>query len=458
MKKQFYIRSRRSLVLFSTIAMLYLCLNTGCSKFVEVDNVTDQLLNTQVFSNQETANSAINGIYRGLRDRVYNMGATPVVLTGLSSDELYNFTSDASWDDYRSNNIQANNNYIPWSSYYAVVYQCNAAIEGLSKSPISQQYKALYTAEAKFLRAFSYFHLVNYFGPVPLILTTDVTKNAIASRQPVGDVYSLIVNDLSEAIPDLPNDYNHAGGERIRANVWAAKALLARVYLYQNDWSNAATVAGEVINSSNYGLLSNIDSFAVKNNRESIFQYANTSSEGNSEPTRFIFTVGPGVLVTPTLLGAFETDDIRKTKWIKSGVYQSQIYYYPFKFKITGPGNEYYPLLRLAEQYLIRAEAKAQLDDVSGAQSDLDTLRTRAGLPNTTANDKPSLLLAVEHERRIELFAEGAHRWFDLKRTGKIDAVLSVVKGSNWQSSDALYPIPLSDVTKNPNLTQNDGY
>jgi hypothetical protein len=162
-------------------------------------------------------------------------------------------------------------------------------------------------------------------------------------------------------------------------------------------------------------------------------------------------------------MGSIEPGDERKTNWINSLVIGSTTYYYPFKYKIKSvaagaPKTEYSVVLRLAEQYLIRAEARANLNNLTGAQSDLNKIRNRAGLPNTIANDVAAILAAVQKERQIELLAEWGHRWFDLKRTGRIDNVLGAIKGSNWQPTDALYPIPQGELLSNSSLTQNPGY
>jgi hypothetical protein len=114
-------------------------------------------------------------------------------------------------------------------------------------------------------------------------------------------------------------------------------------------------------------------------------------------------------------------------------------------------------ILRLAEQYLIRAEAEANLDNLIGAITDLNMIRNRAGLPNTTASDKTTILLAIENERQAELFCEGGNRWFDLKRTNRANKILSSEK-ANWKQSAALYPIPQTEINADPNLTQNIGY
>jgi hypothetical protein len=136
-------------------------------------------------------------------------------------------------------------------------------------------------------------------------------------------------------------------------------------------------------------------------------------------------------------------------------------YVYPTKYKTKTASSdpvEYNVIFRLAEQYLIRAEARIQQDRYADAQSDLNLIRSRAGLPKTTASDKPTLLNAIESENRSEYFAEWGHRWFDLKRWGKVDTVLSTLKFPNWQSTDVLYPIPLTEIQRNPALTQNPGY
>ena len=107
---------------------------------------------------------------------------------------------------------------------------------------------------------------------------------------------------------------------------------------------------------------------------------------------------------------------------------------------------------------MIRAEARVQQGNISGAQEDLNAVRSRAGLAETTASDQASLLLAIEQERKVELFAELGHRWFDLRRTNRASVILSPLK-AEWQDTDMLYPIPVAEFLNNPNLgNQNLGY
>jgi hypothetical protein len=118
-------------------------------------------------------------------------------------------------------------------------------------------------------------------------------------------------------------------------------------------------------------------------------------------------------------------------------------------------------VLRLGELFLIRAEARAQQNNLQSALSDLNVIRKRAGLPNVNVNGKDSLLLSILHERQVELFAEWGHRWFDLKRTGNIDRIMNLVtpqKGGIWKTTSRLFPLPEGDIEKNNNLNQNPGY
>jgi hypothetical protein len=118
-------------------------------------------------------------------------------------------------------------------------------------------------------------------------------------------------------------------------------------------------------------------------------------------------------------------------------------------------------VLRLAEQYLIRSEARALLGNINGSQADLNVIRKRAGLANTTAADKNALVAAILHERQVEFFSDWGTRWLDLKRTNNADALMSIItlkKGGTWQATDKLYPLPFIELQRGPSLLQNLGY
>ena len=445
----------------SILLLFSLCDIYSCNKLVDLDPPVGQLISSEVFNNEPTASAAIAGIYRNLRAR-FEVQNSIAILSGLSSDELYNFFTDASLDQFTNNNLQENNsNLLPlWSALYNGIYQTNAAMEGLSISTIAASSKSQFLGEAKFLRAFCYFYLVNYFGDVPLLLTTNVNKNAIADRSNKGEVYVQIVQDLKEAESLLSPTYTFSSNQKIRANRYAATALLARVYLYMENWSQAENEASAVINSGLYTLTGDLNNTFLSNNSEAILQWGHNSTDINSEPSAFIFSAQPNTLCTNSLVAAFENGDQRKSQWIKSGTYLGNTYYYPYKYKIvTGTANEFSVILRLGEQYLITAEAKARQNKIPAAISDINIIRQRAGLPTISLGiSQDSCLKVIMKERRTELFAECSHRWFDLKRSGEVGNVLEILKPNNWQGTDALYPIPLADLQSNPNLKQNPGY
>jgi hypothetical protein len=164
--------------------------------------------------------------------------------------------------------------------------------------------------------------------------------------------------------------------------------------------------------------------------------------------------------ITSTLANAFEAGDQRKEMWLKANLINGENWYYPFKYKarVSSPITEYLVVLRLAEVVLIRAEARVQQNNLPGAVDDLNMIRKRAGLGNTSAGNKEEIIQSIEDERQTELFVEWGHRWFDLKRTNHANAVLGILKAPNWQPSDVWYPIPLQEIQRNPALVQNEGY
>ncbi len=278
---------------------------------------------------------------------------------------------------------------------------------------------------------------------------------------PKGEVISQIIQDLKEAQSLLPTDFVGPDGamslERVRPNKVAAMALLARVYLYQQQWDSAEVAASFVINAANYNLQSDLNEVFKKKITWKLFGNLSTRNDGYNTADGGIFLSGynaggPSVSypisLSYSLVNTFEPGDLRKQNWVDSLIVGPKVHYYPFKYKLayTGqPPAEYTVVLRLAEQYLIRAEARAHLNNLEEAKEDINAIRIRAGLQNTPAEDLDDILAAVMNERKLELFTEYGHRWFDLKRTGEVNNVMSVVaplKGGEWSTTDELYPLP----------------
>lgn len=449
---------------YTSIFSFFLLLGiTSCDNALDVDLPSNQLSSESVYASEPTAEAAVNGIYQSMvADFFYNRVHT---VLGETADELVPRTGIA--NIYSSNEIPETDGTINanWGELYKTIYNANNVIEGLTKSTSINAVKSKqWIAEAKFLRAYSYFYLTNLWGNVPLVLTTDVDVSALLPQSSQETVYAQILLDLTDASKDLPADYKNYDQERIRATKWAAEALLARVNLYLERWNEASNHASAVINETGtYGLITGLtdtNSPFIADNKESILQipYFNVdyTYEGSS-----VFTTG-GTLLLRKGNALFETGDARKTNWTidindRLGVFLGIA---PRKYQndFGDSPSERSTLLRLAELYLIRAEARVKSNDITGAQQDINAIRNRALLDNTTVTNPNQLLDLIALERQREFFAENGHRWLDLKRTGKLDETLSVLSDKIWKSTDNLYPIPEPAIRSNPFLNQNSGY
>jgi hypothetical protein len=453
--------------IFFTIVIL---LHLSCTKLITVDNPAGKLLSETIYQDEKTAQLALTGIYSQMSQQNFLGQSAMTIYPGMSADEFYNTTSNV-LDEFSKNALRPTTSQIGgyfWTAAYNYIYQANAVVEGVTQSPnISTATKAQLVGEAKFLRAFFYFCLVNLFGDVPIILQVDYTQNLSVGRADVSKVYDQVFSDLGTAKELLKEAYPSAG--KVRCNKFTVMALLARAYLYRSQFEKAEAEIDAIIASGRYQLVADPNSVFLANSNEAIWQQLPVPSTYNTAYTlSFIPSSGvvPIYTVDSSLIKAFEPADKRKSAWLAQTTVQGKVYNYPFKYKVrTGtnvPVTEYNMMVRLGELYLIRAECRAQLGNMDGAIADIDLLRKRAGLPLirdlTPAISKSDLLAAILHERQAELCFEWGHRWLDLKRTGAIDTVLSKVKGSNWQATDALYPIPLSQIIANPALIQNPGY
>lgn len=475
---------------------------TSCKKWIEVPPPTASLAENNVYSGDATAIAVLTGIYHAMNNPTlpFQGKQSITIYTGLSSDELtlHSGVEHVVYLGYFKNQLSVAVAPVAggehWLQFYPLIYKCNAAIEGLNaSSTLTPSVKQQLLGEAKLMRAFFYFYLVNLFGDVPLSLSTDPQINTKLARTPQAQVYQQIIADLEEAKELLSPDYLNEtllkkSIDRVRPTKWAAAALLARIYLYTGDYIKAEANATMVINNTNLYSLPTLNMVFLKNSREAIWQIQPTAADFNTEEaqTLIIPSTGPSVgsdvtnpvYLSDFLLDGFEVGDERAIygNWIDTTIYQTTSIDYdtivhPFKYKInaspgvTSPSDlqEYFMVLRLGEQYLIRAEARAEQNNINGAQEDLNMVRIRAGLGSTLASDKASLLEAILHERQVELFTELGHRWFDLKRTKNVDAVMSVVtpqksNGAPWQSYQQWYPLPFEELAAAPNLVQNPGY
>jgi starch-binding outer membrane protein, SusD/RagB family len=475
MKLIFYIHRKINVL---SILFSFVLFSLGCKKFIEVNSPSTSVNGKNVYVDDANAIAAVTGIYAKLSSSNFSLNLS--IYPELSADNysLYTLEND-NFTLYYQNSLTANYRQTTefWSSLYNYIYLSNAAITGLtSSSGLTPIIKKQLLGETHFLRAFFYFYLYNLYGSVPLALSTDFENNNHLSRSDSVDVYKQILSDLNIADTMLGDKYLDASlvnttNERVRPNRYAAKALMSRVYLYIKDYEAAEACSSILIDTANlYTSQITIGEVFLKNSSETIWSLQPVRFEVNTDEAAFYTPVGSElngvkpVYISSGLKAAYEANDLRKNMWIDSISFNGEYYSYPAKYK-TLPGttdlNEYPVVLRLAEQYLVRAEARAALSDVSGSQNDINIIRRRAGLPDIAANTINDLFTAVIAERRVELFSEWGNRWFDLKRTGLINSVMgsaSQLKGGVWDKYKSLFPIPSTEIIANGHLNQNVGY
>ncbi len=460
---------RKHLKLSTTVGLLgLLIVPFGCEDYLEAEDPVGQLSTEAVYENENTATAAITSLYAILRDEVILTGNPTGIggIMGLYSDELdyYGQPGESLENFYRHQTIASNPTISDtWNGAYNLIFMCNAAIEGLEGSQsLTNEVKEKLKGEALFIRGMIHFYLVNIFGDIPYIKTTDYLINSEAERMPSEIVYENIIEDLENSKNLLAPSY--PTGKRIRANKWVGAALLAKVYLYNRQWEKAEHESNLLLNNSEFVLEEDIQNEFLKESTSAILQLKPKNNGDNTlEGSTFIFSSGPPPLMALniSLIEDMEDSDLRKQNWIKSLTEGSDTWFFPFKYKQnlnTGTSVEYSIVLRISEQYLIRAEARLMQGNNLGAENDLNIIRQRAGLENTNAQNSQELFDAIIMERRFEFFSEYGNRWFDLRRLGIAEEILSPIK-IGWKSTDILFPIPESELLLNPKLEpQNPGY
>ncbi len=434
----------KNLKYINIIFLLLVCF--GCEEFLEEEPVAI-ITNDVVIESVDDYETVVLGIYSGLQGgSAY--GNLLISMPGVLSDEMKHTGSFPTVTQMDLNDVLTDNVTMQgtWNTAYSTIYRANFLIENIDKLPLDNDLRNQYLGEAKFLRAFAHFDMVKLYGAVPLATSTQLDDLREIPRTSTAEIYSFIISELTEAATFLQNvDIN-----RNRANQWSAKALLARAQLYSGNLSAAGNTANDVITNGPYALDPNyVDVFNGSSN-EVIFEVFFSANDQSGlafqhdalNGGRFEYGVGDA------LRNAYEAGDARMAMIAdaENGEFMA------VKYNDVSTGTDPTVVSRLAEMYLIRAEANL---GGAAADNDLNALRSRAGLGNITGADLDDVL----QERFVELSFEG-HRWNDLVRTNQIDAVMSVVNPTTWAATDALLPIPQREIDQNPALVgnQNPGY
>jgi hypothetical protein len=461
---------------------------------------------------------AVNGIYQSMRSG-NNVGEGSDLWTDQRSDDTgTNDNQSNSGEPFQFNNfsILPSNTYLKshWVSLYTTVSRANVVLSHIDQVSFSDNtLKQKYAAEAKFLRAFTYFELVRLWGDVPLVTkqlssSAEVAASTFRVKQDV--VYQQIVADLTDVVNSpLPNLQAPTG----RVSKAAANFLLGQVYLTMAttldqanrtaNLNNAKTTLMTAYNMRTFGALNSIpytDVFDVTKKTtcpELIFQivniqgdlnYSSSIAANNQAKGETINSQKPssgaGYNVTHDLINEYETNDPRMTFSVKYANDPIVKDWFVTKFRdvsnaagINGYGGNNWTLMRYADVILSLAEVNNYLGDAATATGFLDQVRTRAGMPTYAASMTnsdyasryPTLKLAILHERRVELAFEH-HRWFDLLRTFTTDELVAYFKAkkqadfglaqvANFSTKDRYYPIPFDEYKLDPlKMYQNPGY
>jgi hypothetical protein len=439
---------------------------------------------TTYYNTEIDIKTALNGTYSSLRpiyNEQYGFGELPSdnAQTYGESEVLYGEEDKLTWSPTSTNLQNA------WTRFYATVAYANIVLGHVGTPSMTQANRDSYTGQAKFLRALMYFNLVRMYGGVPLVLTelTSEEQAYTYNRATAADVYTQIEKDLTEAAAVLPASYT--GTDIGRATSIAAKALLGKVYMFENKFTQAETILATVAATS--GTLITYDQIfglGKDNNKDIIFsvQYLGGGfGEGNTFARSFVPQPSGTTITAVTgnsnnsgtldLYNAFEPGDNRLNTAI--GIYTSGtlVYYYAKKFiyptvGANSEGDNDWPVLRYADIILLYAEALNENNKTDEALKQLNLVRNRSGLVSKLGLSQVDARTAIRNERRVELCFEG-ERWFDLIRWNIFVQVMTAHKANYTPANGTignilptlnLFPIPIRERQLNPKLTQNPGY
>jgi hypothetical protein len=439
------------LILLATMAF------SGCTKMLDIEP-TDAIADYTALKDRAGIEHAVTGTYNTLHAAgLYYRNQ--IIVGDLSADNLVFTGTTLDYEQISSKLIPADNAIIDgmWSANYDGINRANNVLNSLpAVSDMTQGERDDFEGQMLFLRAFFHFNLSNFFGGVPIKTkpTLDLS-NIDQAKNSIEEVYAQVIEDLVSAEQKLP-----ATSVTGKANSFAATALLARVYLAQfhltNDAAKATLAiekATKVIAESGYVLAPAYGDLFGGTENEGIFTVVFDAQNRNRLAQYFFPRSMTGryeVAPSPEFIAGYEADDtLRK---VASIAYDDGNLPYVTKYTDITTGTDPVFMIRLAEMYLIRAEALAFTSgDKQSIRDDVNVIRTRAGLVSIDSDDYTALQLAVEHERQYEFAFEGLRR-FDLVRTKRATTVLGI------EQDYTIFPIPLSEFNTNKLMKQNQGY
>jgi hypothetical protein len=434
----------------------------------------DSIVNELAFADESLAKGVVEGMYSSAQqDDVLN--GTWQLAGDWMADNVDFAGTFPTFNEVRQYAIIPTNNSIfgMWDDNYETIGSANLVIDNVALVPgasFTATEKAQAVAEARFMRSLVYLNLSTWFGQplqvgagranlsVPLVTSSE--PGLEVPRATLGQIHDFIEADLLLAIPGL------AIGTRVKASPGAARALLARLYLYQGRFGEAAVLANQVIGDSFYALSTNYAFYNQRGSTEHIFTLANNPDDGQDSFEGFSGLTNPvpsgrgDAPFTDNLIAAYQEEpgDLRFTALQQSGNdANARIRIFTNKFPNFRNRDDDAPVIRITEMFLIRAEGNFRANTSVGAAplADINRLRQRASLPALGSLTLDQILnerrkeLAFEGFRRMDLMRNGQN----LRRVGMPDAGLSV-PGANF----TIFPIPQVVRDLSPFLDQNPGY
>ena len=432
---------------------------SSCKKFLDVQP-QQQVDESLAITDAGSAGTAVNGLYNTLGSNNYYGSNFPAISYLYGSDVVWT-GSQAAPQEISAHKTTAYNGYISsaWGGIYKTILSADYILEAVPKvtDPLfTTATKNQYLGEAYATRALSYFDLARGWGGVQLILTPthNPSDHAGIKRSTLADTYAQVLKDLDAAEGLLPAATNR--NRFTQKTVWALKA---RFYLYNKQWALAEQYASKIISdNANYNLLKPYSAFFAGNiaTSESVFEIAYSTSFKNNHSTWFLPPALGGRrewAPSSTLVALLNNPNVGggRSSLIAQTAPPGNLWYGKLYYR-TPLGVDPAYIIRVAELYLIRSEARAEQNNLSGALEDLNAVRDRSGVAASTAATQGDVLLAIEAERQVE-FPFETDRWFNLVRTNRVAAVLGITDATKY-----LFPIPASELLADPDLTPNPGY
>ncbi len=471
-------KTKNTAVLF--FGLFVTIFTTSCNDFLDRMPVA-QRSPESIFTSEESANAAVNGMYRSMMNS-FSYGQAILMIPEFSANHLAHVSSFPEFENFATHGIinpdGGTSQPLPpsniWlANMWQVSYQTINAANGIimmvpqmDAAVISDERKGQFEGEARFIRALHYFFLARAFGNVPLELTPSGEQtDEYAPQANTEQLYNQIIEDLTRAVEILPLSAGSGLAQKGRANRWAAKALLAKVYLYHatkfsNDYSEAVRLSEDVIQNGGFNLVDNyINIWQTENTTESIFELQFDEQATNPWANEIGDNDGNRTFARGNVVAnLYDSLDIRKAATVRLGTRADLTdRWYIAKYPNIVPATQNFPLIRLAEVYLIHAEARARVDNaVSNASyQSLAAVQARAGVLQQIGSytSLEEYIVAIQEEKEKELMFEG-ETWFDYCRTGLALSKYSTLTNEQY----FIYPIPAAQFQVDPTLVQNPGY